>query len=496
MASTYLGPKGYTIYKECLTIQEQEFIRRDLMAKAFAPKNCMNQPTPFPVYRESKKKFYLPRFYGIETYGEPDEISISKGDKINLKFKGDLRDIQKPIVNKYLNHAKEHGCGLIEIYCGAGKTVMALNILSKIKRKTLIIVHKDFLLRQWKERIEQFLPGARVGKIQADIVDVENKDIVIGMLQSLSMKDYPVSLFSQFGLTIIDECHHIAAEVFSRALFKIVTRYTLGLSATMNRKDGLTKVFKMFIGDVVVKKERPLQDNVTVQAIDFFNDDEEYSHVELNFKGQTHYTKMIKKLCEFNRRSEFILHVLKQTLKENKDNQVMIIGHNKNLLQYLHDAIEHRKIGDVGYYVGGMKEKDLKESEDKQIIIATYAMAEEALDIKTLSTLIMATPKVDVRQAVGRILRNVNGTKVVIDIVDQHDIFKRHWSKRYTWYRKQKFKIMKTNQKGFKNNEWEILENKGRGKKSKNSKTKSMKIKTPTEANISPFIGSGVCLVD
>ena len=189
MASTYLGSKGYSIYKECLTIEEQECIRRELTVKAFAPKSCIKQPDPFSIYRESPKKFYLPRFYGIDSYGEPDEIRLSDGLKINLKFKGGLRDIQKPIVSKYLKHAKINGCGLIEIYCGAGKTVMALNILSKIKKKTLIIVHKDFLLRQWKERIEQFLPDAKVGKIQGDIIDVDGKDIVIGMLQSLSMKE-------------------------------------------------------------------------------------------------------------------------------------------------------------------------------------------------------------------------------------------------------------------------------------------------------------------
>ena len=69
------------------------------------------------------------------------------------------------------------------------------------------------------------------------------------MLQSLSMKEYPEDQFSSFGLTLVDEVHHISAEVFVRALQNIVTMYTLGLSATMNRKDGLSKVFKLFLGD-------------------------------------------------------------------------------------------------------------------------------------------------------------------------------------------------------------------------------------------------------
>ena len=75
------------------------------------------------------------------------------------------------------------------------------------------------------------------------------------MLQSLSMKDYEQTMFLDFGFTIIDETHHVSAEVFSRVLFKAVTKYMLGLSATMNRADGLTKVFKMFLGEIIYKEK-------------------------------------------------------------------------------------------------------------------------------------------------------------------------------------------------------------------------------------------------
>jgi hypothetical protein len=68
-------------------------------------------------------------------------------------------------------------------------TVLSLNIIAKLKKKTFIIVHKEFLMNQWIERIQQFLPGARVGKIQGQIFDIDDKDIVIGMLQSLYMKE-------------------------------------------------------------------------------------------------------------------------------------------------------------------------------------------------------------------------------------------------------------------------------------------------------------------
>ncbi len=471
--ATYLGPKGYSIKKENITIQEQELIRKELTVKAFVPKTSISQPTPFPVYRESPNKIYVPRYYGLKTYGEPDAIKIKDGDDINISFAGDLRPFQKPIVKKYVKSAKSKGGGLLEIHCGAGKTVMALKIISELKKKTLVIVHKEFLLQQWKERINQFLPTAQVGRIQGDIIDIEGKDIVIGMLQSLSMKKYPSSIFQNFGLTIIDETHHIAAEVFSNALFQIVTKYMLGLSATMERKDRLTFVIKMFLGEVVYKKERDTsKDIVTVKGINYEIDDDEFSKVEYNFKGQVHYSKMIKKLCEFNRRSEFIIKLLEDSLKENTEQQFIILAHNKNLLKYLYDAIEHRKIATVGYYIGGMKQKDLKLSESKKVIIATYAMAEEALDIKTLTSLIMATPKSDVRQAVGRILRKKESNALVFDIIDMHGVFQRQWKKRCAWYRKQKFTILGTNVENYNKRHWDTLSTGGKRLKHKKPKDK------------------------
>jgi superfamily II DNA or RNA helicase len=122
----------------------------------------------------------------------------------------------------------------------------------------------------------------------------------------------------------------------------------------------------------------------------------------------------------------------------------MVLAHNKNLLKYLHDAIAHRNIATVGYYIGGMKESALKETETKKVVIATYAMAAEALDIKTLTTLIMATPKTDIEQSVGRILREKHSSPIVVDIVDSHDTFKNQWRKRKTFYKKENYKIIYT----------------------------------------------------
>jgi superfamily II DNA or RNA helicase len=469
-SSSYLGLKGYTILKAALEESDIRNIRKELTAQPHIPKSPI-QPASFPIYRENANKIYVPRYYGYLNYGPPDEMRISSGDNlINVPFVGDLRDYQNNIVDIYVKATKANdngdapnggapngGGGLLEIPCGRGKTVIALKIIATLRKKTLVIVHKGFLLNQWEERIRQFLPNAKVGRIQGQIVDMEGKDIVIGMLQSLSMKDYPEEMFKSFGLTIVDECHHISSEVFCRSLQKIITFYTLGLSATMERKDGLSKIFKLFLGEIVYKEEREMTDAVLVKGIQYVTRDAEFNETVYDFRGNAAYSTMITKLCGFSHRSEFILQVLVKELSVQPAQQIMILAHNKNVLVYLFQAIEHRGIGggSVGYYLGGMKEQDLKKSEECKIIVATYAMAAEALDIKTLTTLIMATPKTDITQAVGRILRVKHDRPMVVDIIDSHEMFQRQWCKRRKFYQENKYKVMHTTSPLYLQDKWD-----------------------------------------
>ena len=441
--NNYIGKKGYTIKKNDLTQNQLYDLRNELTVK---PNNNLNgyvSNVSYPIYRESTNKIYIPIYYGIDNYGYTNNRQLSLGNKINLNFNGNLYDYQINIIKKYLNHVKDGGGGLLDVEPGKGKTVMALNIISNLNVTTLIVVHKTFLLNQWEERINQFLPNAKIGYIQGQVIDTDNKDIVIGMLQTLSTKKLDNSIVEKFGLTVYDECHHLSAEVFSRVMINICTNYTLGLSGTMTRKDGLTKVFKWFIGPVVHKEKSDITQEVLIKGI-YFNDDEneDYNNVETDYRGNPIYSKMISKLCENESRTNMIINILKYELKINYDQQIMILAHNKNLINKLYEEI-FKFEESVGLYVGGMKEAELKNSENKKIIIGTYAMASEGLDIKTLTTLLMATPKTDVCQSVGRILRSKHKTPLVIDIIDTHTIFKNQFNKRKKYYNKKKYKIEK-----------------------------------------------------
>ena len=321
-------------------------------------------------------------------------------------------------------------------------TVMGLYILTKLARKTLIVVHKEFLMNQWIERIEQFIPNARIGKIQGSTLDIENKDIVVGMLQSLSMKEYEPNTFNSFGFTIVDECHHIGAEVFSRALPKINSYYSLGLSATPTRPDGLSKVFNYFLGPIVYRVSAEDNKKIQINVIKFLDRTSDYNKEELNMMGKICMPKMINNIVENQNRNLLILFITKRLVNIGK--QTIILSDRRDHLKFLYNEIE--KFTTVGYYVGGMKQNKLKESESCNVILGTYPMSSEGLDIPSLDAAIFATPKSSIEQSLGRITRKVHDDyAIAYDIVDDFSLFPNQLKKRTTVYNKLKCKIYEGN---------------------------------------------------
>ena len=204
--------------------------------------------------------------YGTSKLGEPKHDKRPEPTKINTRFAGQLRDATHQ--NEAFGAAIKAGHGVLSLPCGYGKTTVSLAIASKLGYRTMIIVHKQFLADQWRERIQQFCPGATIGVVQQNKKEV-NCDFVIAMLQSLSLKEYSFSDFESIGTVIVDEAHHICAKVFSQSLFKLCPRHIYGLSATPERKDGLTKVLHWFMGPTFFAVERKNQGQVEVFPVKF-----------------------------------------------------------------------------------------------------------------------------------------------------------------------------------------------------------------------------------
>jgi superfamily II DNA or RNA helicase len=357
-----------------------------------------------------------------------------------------LRDYQLPIIEHTLKILREgSGGGLLELYTGSGKTSIAIYLMCALKVKTLIVVHKSFLLQQWVERIKQFAPHARIGVIQGTKFDVKDKDIVIGMLQTLSMKDHDdEAAFGDIGFVCVDETHHIGAEVFCRALPKIASRYMIGLSATPTRKDGLTKVIHWFMGDTAYRLQRNGDDSQTVlvKHITFKSDDMTYKRECRNFKGTVMLPQMLSNIVEYTPRNALIIHEALQYVRED-GRQVMIISDRINHLQHLKSILDGVFASDKskrrvsGLYTGQQKQKELVVSERADIILSSYAMCREGLDIQSLNTIILATSTGDVIQTCGRILRKVHSVlPLVIDIADSFSSFVGQSKKRCMFYKK------------------------------------------------------------
>ena len=446
---TILTKRGYAIVKKHFNFKEIEKYKKDLSVKPFVNNNYGVEATSYPIFLESSKKLYLPKYYGFKDIGEPQCIKLTKGHEIALEFEGALRPKQIPVVKAFLYTCKsgpfieKSNGGIISVPCGWGKTIMALYIISKLNRKTIIIVHKEFLLNQWKERINEFLPFARVGIIQGPKIDVHNKDIVIAMLQSISIKDYDTEVFKDFGFTIVDECHHIAAEVFSRALPKINSYYSLGLSATPKRADGLGRVFNMFLGPSIYKIEK--DDKCVDVRVISYNDphNKKYNHEEINYMGKICMPRMINNIINNNTRNYLIVYLAKDLVAHG--NQVIILSDRRNQLKYLYEKLSVEKDFTVAYYVGSMKQKDLKESEKANIILGTFPMAAEGLDIPTLNAAIFASPKSNIQQSIGRITRKIHKTlPIAYDIVDTFSVFPNQYKKRLRLYKKLNYNISTT----------------------------------------------------
>lgn len=390
--------------------QHDPDIKKELTVRPEVNNEFGFPPPPFKVFKVTKDYLCVPRFYGVEKFGEAEEDTRPPPAPMKAVFTGKLRkETHQP---EALKAALTAGHGVLSLPCGYGKTTVALAIASKLGFRTMIMVHKEFLANQWRERIQQFCPGAKVGLVQRDTIDTD-ADFVIAMLQSVSQKDYTFEQFESIGTLIVDEAHHVCARVFSQALFKLCPRHVYGLSATPVRKDGLTRVLHWFMGPTFFAVERKEQSKVIVTAVDF-----ECSRYKdpppTNRVGKISLAEMITELVESPQRNKVLVSIIKKASRGGR--KVLVLSDRRWHCEHLHE-----QFSGSGLYMGGMSEQALEESSKCSIIFGTFSQAHEGLDIPTLDTLVLATPKSDIKQSVGRILRETPGKKNQPHIWDLRD---------------------------------------------------------------------------
>lgn len=334
-----------------------------------------------------------------------------------------LRPGQGELIDKAISVIQQSpfGGAILEAKTGAGKTVLGLETSRRLGLKTLVVVHTSVLLDQWLEEARKFFPHYRIGILQADKIDIKNKDLVIGMLQSASMREYPRQVYEEFGTIVIDEVHKTGAPEFSKMLTKFIPKHYVGLSGTIERKDRAENVFIHGMGQVISGMNEIAVMTPQVYFIDtgfvWVVQDQYGNVVDKPQNLDRLKNKFLEKIAQDKTRNEIII---RQTLKavEAKRN-ILILSERVAHVEEL--AARLKKLGvDAKCMVGTTSKGDRKLAASAQVICATNQLIGTGFNEPRLDTLIFASPIQEVIQPVGRILRLMDGKKtpLVLDLVD------------------------------------------------------------------------------
>lgn len=329
--------------------------------------------------------------------------------------------IQEQLMDEWM---MKEGNGIIQAPTGTGKTVMGIHVACRTHYPTLIIVPTDAIMTQWVARIKQFTncKDKDIGIIKQNRCEYEGKAFVIGMVHTLAKADarFPVDIYNYFGLVIYDEVHTLGAETFSKVAGLFNSHYRLGLSATPRRKDGMQNVFLYHIGPVI-KAEMTIPMKPKVIVINYYN--LKTHHKGCVWGGKLSLGKYMNKLVAVKERTKRICDYVMKAFS--KDHDILVLTDRLEQIADLKVDLVGRGV-DVSL-IGKITNKT--KQIDRKILLATYGSAGMGLDLPRLTCLILATPRADIEQAVGRVVRKADKKQpVVIDFVDYSSQIMQGWA--------------------------------------------------------------------
>lgn len=430
-----LEPHQIKNIKDALTI----FPRKTTMLGDEGP------PPPIYLYddRPDEGLIGVPRgYYKKKKSSEHEEIvRVSHGEPMQSMATtwsampdGPFAEQVAALANLEMNVEDQQWGGMIlKAGCGFGKTAVGIEFARKLGRKTVILVHETFFLRQWKKAINKFLPGARVGFLQQDRCDYKDVDFTIAMIQSLSgdgWKKYPPEVLDAFGLLIGDEVHRVAAPTWSDVVCRFSAAWRIGLSATPRRLDATENVFFYHIGPIAYSATseaqkpllRKLYTNTVLRGI-------KRGQYEVPV-GRLNSAQVATQLVADKFRTRDIVDQIIGAVEAKR--KILVVSERlqqlKDLAEDLGQILFDKKLSfapTIDFYTGqwftgemikekGRKpkprmktrtESDLERAERANVIFATKQMVAEGLDIQALDVLVFATPIGDIEQAVGRVRR-------------------------------------------------------------------------------------------
>jgi len=385
-----------------------------------------------------------------------DERTLGKA--IKVKFNGELRPAQQKAANELL----KHDIGVLSATTAFGKTVVGAKLIAERKINTLIIVHRQQLLAQWKERLSQFLNIAEklpeilqkkgskkklevIGQLGAGKNQL-NFIVDIAIMQSLNSKGEINECVKNYGMVIVDECHHVPAFSFEQILKNVTAQFIYGLTATPVRPDGHHPIIFFYCGPVRFlddakqeARKRPFE-HVLIPRFTSFKIQNNEDRKEKTI--QEVYTDLV----DDELRNHGIIEDIVNNYKKGR-NALVLAGRVKHV-KLLADLLE-KQIAEVITLTGGMGAKSTRNAMGKLsnissgkpfVIVATGSFIGEGFDEPRLDTLFLATPiawKGTLQQYVGRLHRLHENKKEVqvYDYVDVHvPVLEKMYQKRMKGY--------------------------------------------------------------
>jgi len=373
-------------------------------------------------YDLERKRVWVPRYYALKgpykklvkpmLTGDPPRQK--EGLEINGKLLQTVRRPQVKVFDAAMRFLREDGGTIVVQPCGAGKTNVAIALSVHTGLKTLVLCHNMTLMDQWAERLRTFVKGGiRIGRIKQSQCDTEDMDVVVASLQSLHSRDYPEEAL-QYGLVIVDEVHHLAAQTFAWVLKKLKYKWSLGLTATLERRDGLVQVVCQLVGKPCIRLVQPGHqqtfDTKTLTLVSPRRPDVQANILHFDKgrrrertyrNGKVAYSSMVTWLTQDSLRNHFILKAVE--LMRQRGRQGLLLSARVSHLEELHPLIPDSEI-----FTGQLKTEPMEEGTEKEfkkfLTLSTYQQFSEAMDFCG-NFIILATPMSSIEQSVGRILR-------------------------------------------------------------------------------------------
>ena len=318
------------------------------------------------------------------------------------EFKFDLRPSQKAVYDEV------DDCAIINAWVSWGKTFTGLAIAAKLGQKTLVVTHTTTLRAQWEKEVKKVF-GIDAGVIGGGKFNVE-PPIVIGNIQSLYRRVNDIK--EVFGTVILDEMHHVSSPTFTRIVDEMPARFKVGLTGTLERKDGRHVVFRDYFGHNVFK---PPKENYLIPKIDIYKTD-------IRFIDGS-FTPWAERINDLTHNEEYVHSVSMIAAKYAAEgHKVLVVSDRVHFLKRCANLVGDKAVSITGDMNFEEREEAMQEVRtSKNILFGTQSIFSEGISLNELSCLVLGTPVNNeplLTQLIGRVVRKLDGKRqpVIVDI--------------------------------------------------------------------------------